>query len=159
MIYTDRLLSNPGYLDLVSEIEKAELNRIFCGHNLDHFMDVARIGRIINYEENIGLSADEIYVAALLHDVGRLQEYEDGTPHDEAGVPIALSFLEEIAYPEEKRTAILEAISGHRRQAEEESLLTELIRKADKLSRPCFNCPARSQCNWPESKKNKSFRY
>ena len=159
MIYTDRLLSNPEYLQLLAAIEEAERERIFCGHDLDHFMAVARIGRIISCEEKLGLPADDIYLAALLHDLGRLQEYEEGTPHDEAGVAVAASFLEAIAYPVEKRAAILQAVSGHRRQAEEEPLLTGLIRKADKLSRPCFNCPARAQCKWPASRKNKSFRY
>ena len=161
MIYSDRLLSNPRYLDLLARIEKAEQERIFCGHDLDHFMAVARIGRIINCEDKLGLDPDDIYLAALLHDVGRLKEYEDGIPHDEAGVPIAASFLEEISYPEEERATILEAVSGHRsaNEQDEDGLLTKLIRRADKLSRPCFSCPARAQCNWPESQKNKSFRY
>lgn len=159
MIYSDRLLSNPHYLDLLAGIEKAEQERIFCGHDLSHFMDVARIGRIINCEENLGLEADDIYLAALLHDIGRLQQYEDGTPHDEAGVLIAALFLEEIAYPEAKRAVILEAVSGHRKEKKEETVLTELIRRSDKLSRPCFFCPARTQCKLPEGQKNKSFRY
>ena len=159
MIYTDRLLSNPDYLELLAEIEQAEQERIFCGHDLNHLMDVARIGRIINCEEAMGLAADDIYLAALLHDLGRLQQYEDGTPHDQGGVAVAASFLQAIAYPEERRADILQAVSGHRREREGESLLTELIRKADKLSRPCFNCPARTECKWPESRKNKSFRY
>lgn len=159
MIYSDRLLTNPKYLDLIDGIEKAEQGRIFCGHDLSHFMDVARIARIINCEEDLGLDADDIYVSALLHDVGRLQEYEEGTPHDEAGVAIAASFLEKISYPEVKRAAILEVVSGHREAEEAGTLLTELIRRADKLSRPCFICPARTQCKWPESQKNKFFTY
>ena len=159
MIYCDRLLTDPEYLDLLAGIEKAERERIFCGHDLSHFLDVARIARIINCEETLGLDADDIYVSALLHDVGRLQEYEDDTPHDEAGVAIAASFLEKIAYPEVKRAAVLEAVSGHRAAEEAGTLLTELIRRADKLSRPCFSCPARVKCKWPESQKNKSFSY
>ncbi len=159
MIYSDRLLTNPTYLNLLARIEKTEQERIFCGHGLDHFMDVARIARIINCEENLGLKADDIYLASLLHDIGRLQQYEDGTPHDEAGVPIAAAFLEQIAYPEERQAAILAVVSEHRGEKQDEESLTELIRRADKLSRPCFFCPARGRCKWPEKQKNKSFRY
>ncbi len=36
-------------------------------------------------EENYPVSKELIYCTALLHDIGRARQYEDGTPHDEAG--------------------------------------------------------------------------
>ena len=61
--------------------------RIFCGHDMAHFLDVARLAYLFNLEENLKLEKEEIYTAALLHDVGRFVQYEDGTPHQLASLP------------------------------------------------------------------------
>ena len=43
-------------------------------------------------------SKELIYCAALLHDIGRARQYEDGTPHDEAGAAIAGQILNELGF-------------------------------------------------------------
>lgn len=159
MIYTERLLALSEYRKLLEELKAAEQYRDLCRHDLAHFMDVARIGRVIACEQNLQLTADDIYLAALLHDVGRMQEYKHGIPHEEAGVNIATTFLEDIDYPVSKRNTILAAVAGHRAEKEDEDLLTKVIRTADKLSRPCFLCKIADECYWPEELKNKSFFY
>ena len=48
-------------------------------------MDVARIAYIENLEAQLGLEKEDIYIAALLHDLGRVDEYESGIGHHIAG--------------------------------------------------------------------------
>lgn len=75
------ILKDPLYRTCLSKIALFERDRIFCGHDMAHFLDVARLAYIFNLEENLGIEKEEIYTAALLHDVGRFVQYEDGTPH------------------------------------------------------------------------------
>lgn len=73
------------YQNLLSEIEDLEKERVYCKHDLAHFMDVARIASLIWIEEgsSVELNKDIIYAAALLHDIGRVIEYNEGISHDE----------------------------------------------------------------------------
>ena len=49
------------------------------------------------------------------------------------------------------------AIAGHRGEADGAgSKLAQILKKADKLSRPCYACDARDTCKWPDEKKNLS---
>ena len=52
---------------------------------------------------------------------------------------------------------ILNAINNHRSDSDDE--LSILIYKSDKLSRNCFNCKAKEECYWDESKKNYSIKF
>ena len=54
----------------LSKIRCLERDRIFCGHDMAHFLDVARLAYIFNLEENLGIEKEEIYTAALLHACG-----------------------------------------------------------------------------------------
>ena len=65
----------------MSVITKKELNRKFCCHNIEHSLDVARIGYIMILEQNLNIDKELFYAAALLHDAGRYS----GTPHNESG--------------------------------------------------------------------------
>ena len=44
---------------------------------------------------------DQFYVTGLLHDIGRVAQYETGEHHSVAGVRIAEKLLTEIEYPSE----------------------------------------------------------
>ncbi len=57
---------------------------------------------------------ETVYLAALLHDLGRIQEYEEGIPHQQAGAKLARQLLCRIGYPKEKLELVVEAIEGHR---------------------------------------------
>lgn len=150
------------YLKCLSDIEKLEENRIFCKHNLSHFISVARIATIIWQEEGGGnnLKRDIIYAAGLLHDIGRSEEYTKGTPHEEAGAIIAGEILQSSGYEDKEIEMITRAISAHRIKDDNDiDYLGQIISKADKLSRECFACSASDMCKWSKEKKNKSLEY
>lgn len=158
MTYAERLQSLPAYRQALATLQDLEKNRIYCRHDLAHFMDVARIAWIRNLEENLGYGKDLIYLTALLHDLGRIAQIREGTPHDQAGVPIAKDLLDQIAYPNNQRSPIFAAIAGHRSgRPENRDPFVNLIAWADKASRPCFICPAHATCHWPPAKKNPFF--
>lgn len=151
----NRILHHPLYAECVEKTRKYEEERIFCRHDMSHFLDVARLSWIENLEKGLGIGKELIYAAALLHDCGRFRQYEDGTPHELASAQIAEGILMDCGFGEPEREEILRAVSGHREKtlAQEESLCGVLYR-ADKKSRPCFVCPAEKACSWPSPKKN-----
>ncbi len=67
-------------------------------------------------EKNCGMliSKDLIYFTSLLHDIGRVFEYENGTSHDEASALIAAEFLKKSMFSEIQKKLILDCIRGHR---------------------------------------------
>lgn len=157
-----RILEDKRYLKCLSDIEELEKNRIFCKHNLSHFINVARIATIIWLEEGGGnnLKRDIIYAAGLLHDIGRAEEYTKGTPHEEAGAIIAGEILQSSGYEDKEIEMITRAISAHRIKDDNDiDYLGQIISKADKLSRECFACSASDMCKWSKEKKNKSLEY
>lgn len=155
----NRIIRHPLWKGAVRQIEKAETDRIFCGHDLDHFLHVARMAYIENLERNLKLSKELIYAAALLHDIGRGLQYEQGIPHDEASCALAEGILIDCGFCERERAAVVDAISAHRDgDTAERDDLAGVLYRADKVSRPCFFCKAEEQCNWNEEKKNKELR-
>lgn len=114
MKFVDRLLQETEYLRLLEKLERLEQDRIFCRHDLVHLLDTARIAWIRCLEQKLELEKEQLYLAALLHDVGRIWEYEKGIPHEEASVALAGQLLAEIQYPKERSVVILDAIGNHR---------------------------------------------
>ena len=133
------------------ELEK---ERMFCRHDLSHFLDVARLAYIFALERGYSCSKEEIYAAALLHDIGRWKQYLEGVPHEKAGAQIAENILLETGFDMEERERILRAIGRHRSGDSGTSPLAEILYDADKISRACYACPAEKGCNWEEQKKN-----
>lgn len=137
------------------KIEELEEDRIFCGHDRNHLLDVARIAYIENLERNLGIDKELIYAAALLHDIGRHLQYLKGIPHHEGGVQVAGPILKDCGFSEQETEKILEAISGHRdKNISKRADLSGLLYRADKKSRCCFSCKAEAECNWSKEKKN-----
>lgn len=154
------ILSNSKYQEYIDKIKQAEEDRIFCLHNMSHFMDVARIAYSINLEEGLEISKELIYATALLHDIGRFKQYEKGTPHELASAELAPEILAETGFEEQEQEEILKAIREHRnKEIAKEKSLAGIIYRADKLSRPCFACEAEKQCDWKKSKKNMEISY
>jgi len=140
--------------------EKAEVQRCFCLHNMAHFLDVARIGMIINLEEKIEVCKEWIYAAALLHDLGKHIQYEDGTPHEKASAKIAPLILKDCGFDEEEIAVIISAILSHRDVAvAAEQNLKGILYRGDKASRACFACKSEAECNWKDGKKNLQIKY
>lgn len=166
MEYVARLLQSRQFRQLVRELEELEKDRQYCRHDFAHFMDVARLAVLVNLEQNLGLEQEMIYLTALLHDLGRVQEYQYGISHEIAGEEIAVQLLNEIGYPSGKMQVIRGAVSCHRGNCMESGRIqgesgqqlqedfTKLIRQADKKVRPCFFCRAQSDCKWNVEKRN-----
>ena len=131
------------YQECYIRLQKAEEGRKFCRHTMEH------------------------YGMALLHDIGKYRQYEEGYPHEKASVEIAKIIfrdLPELSFTEEEKQGILTAIQNHRvqqnvciNQAKNTNLsdiLSWLLYTADKKSRACYSCLAEKECNWTIEKKN-----
>lgn len=139
--------------------DNSEINRIFCKHGLQHAFDVARICYIMNLERDLKIEKDIIYAAALLHDIGKWQQYTNKVPHNLLSAEYAVSILSECSYNQNEIDMIVKAIENHRKACAEDDSLTYLLYLADKKSRACFNCDALQECNWREDKRNKMLEY
>ena len=93
MAHADAIAAHPLWRKSVVCITQLEASREFCRHDVTHFLDVARLAWIENLERGLGVSKEEIYAAALLHDIGRHLQYEKGIPHDEASVQLGGQIL------------------------------------------------------------------
>lgn len=160
----DKILRHSLFLSKLEIISYFEQDRKFCKHGIQHLLDVARIGSIIlaqyNVDRNVNIHniADEyMYAAALVHDLGRADEYEFGVPHEEAGAKTAAEILNDCGYSESEIEKIVSAVLFHKdvkcRDCNNYSLASVLY-KADKLSRCCFMCQVREECKWEEIDKN-----
>lgn len=130
----NQIWKHPLYQTELHKLQLLEADREFCRHTPEHFLDVARLAYIRALEENYSVSKELIYCTALLHDIGRARQYEDGTPHDEAGAVIAEQILKELGFSPEEIQAIVSAIRGHRAETNQ-TILGQLIYRADKKSR------------------------
>lgn len=155
----DKIWRHPLYQVNYEKLQELEKDRKFCNHTLTHFLDVARLAYIFSLEQGLSLTKKEIYGAALLHDIGRAKQYTDGTPHEVAGAQLAKQILEDSGcFSAEEKEQILSAIKEHRVK-ESGTSLGEIIYRADKQSRNCFNCDAAAECNWAMEKRNLTIRY
>ncbi|MBR5597484.1 MAG: HD domain-containing protein [Lachnospiraceae bacterium] len=167
----NNILKNELFRVCLEKIKNYEQERIFCKHDICHFIDVCRIAenlwleaRIQMLEENANASnrimrnkntKELIYAAGLLHDIGRWQEYENGTPHEIASSHIAPSILQQCGFDQEEIETINLAILNHRnKEIMNENNLSGWMYLADKKSRACFACESEALCNWSKEKKN-----
>ena len=156
----NRIIRDDTYRDCYGKIKQAEQERRFCHHDMVHFLDVARLAAVLNLEEQCRVSRELIYAAAMLHDIGRFEQYRNGTPHEIASARIAPEILKRCGYTQEETDLITDAIISHRNaQVKEEPTLRGLIYRADKLSRSCFACEAERECDWKKEKKNLKITY
>lgn len=139
------ILQDESFKEQVAWIEEREKDRIFCRHDLAHFLDVARIAYILSLEDELYIGKELIYTTGILHDLGRWVEYDTGADHAVESRRIAKDFLDHHGYTSEEQDLILSAIGNHRiRDAARP--FDALFYRADKLSRPCLSCPSRPQC-------------
>ena len=197
----NRILRDEEYLKYIHEIEELEHDRIFCRHNMEHFLNVARIACLLDHEDSYDTSepvdspdalkpadsldsskpadspdaskpedsldssktagahetsswAGIIYAAALLHDIGRGQEYLTGVRHEEESARLAPPIIRRAGFNDEEEGLIISAIANHRNKECPEGRLDSIIYRADKLSRPCYYCKASQLCHKTDDKKN-----
>ena len=153
------IIENYSFQHNLRKIEDLEKHREFCTHGMNHFLDVARIMYIMSLENKSNIPKYMIYATAFLHDIGRGEQYEAGTPHDIASVEIARNILKQCKYDTKEIDEILEAIGNHRNNTENLNSLSYVLFKSDKLSRNCVHCTAIDRCKWPCEKKNLKVTY
>lgn len=156
---TNKILKSKIYRDYLSELEDLERDRFFCRHNYEHFISVARICYILKLEEGVAVDKDMIYATALLHDLGRVLEIREGIDHAIGSVDLAREILKLTDFSLEEKNRILSCIGYHRTKGKAEDEFFNIFYRADKLSRPCFRCPAYDECNWSYEKKNHEIKY
>ncbi|MDU2490460.1 MAG: HD domain-containing protein [Clostridium celatum] len=153
----DAIMNNKLYNEALEKLSEYERDREFCNHTIEHFIDVSRIAYIMVLEEKLSVSKEVIYAIGLLHDIGRVRQYEEGINHDIASVEMSREILKETSFTEQEINIILNGIANHRKESDNK--LEEIIYKADKLSRQCFNCKAEKECYWSSEKKNFKITY
>ena len=159
----DSIVNNDKFKKLLRQIDESEADRRFCRHGIGHLLDVCRIAYILNLEKGCGYDKDLIYAAGLLHDIGRVRQYQYGEDHHTAGIPYVKEILAESGYSADETEIITGAISAHKSAdngsiawgKESYKIFAGLLYEADKKSRNCFMCEAYDDCNWTEDKKNK----
>ena len=79
--------------------------------------------------------------------------------HHRAGAELARDILIRCGYDETDTEAICSAIEQHKGPGDDDSerSLSNLLYRADKLSRNCFDCVAYDECYWTENKKNRGI--
>ena len=160
MEYINALLNKTSYLEDLKTLEDLEKDRPYCHHDFEHLLAVARIASLMAQENHADFAKEDIYLAALLHDMGRIEEYQNKGEHHLASVNRAKKYFEQIGLPACRQDLILKAIGNHRHQEDDAiGAFSLLLKKADKLSRNCFICPAKESCYWSDEKKNHSIIY
>ena len=153
------IIQNEKFKEYIRKSKVQEVNREFCHHDMQHFLDVARIGYIMVLENKLEIEKDIVYATALLHDIGRGVEYETGISHEKAGVELGSEILIECGYEKQEIECILKAIGNHRNSNNLRNSLSEVLYSSDKLSRCCFNCNAYKKCRWSKENKNNILKY
>jgi len=87
-----------------------------------------------------------IYLTALLHDIGRWEEYLTGESHSMISARYAREFLKLLGFSAPEIEICALAIEEHRSTCTPMTVLGTYIQEADKLSRECWKCAAKSMC-------------
>ena len=153
----NKILHDKEYRLYLNKIENCEKNRCFCKHNIEHFLDVARICYIKCLEENLDYSKEVIYATSLLHDIGRWLEYEQEIPHEKASVILSKKILKKAGFNQEEQRIVLNTIESHRGNFK--TKFEEIFYNSDKLSRGCFSCKVQEECKWNKKNKNLDILY
>ncbi len=154
----DQIIYHPLFQSSMAKIDVMEEKRIFCCHGIAHSLDVARAAYITVLKEKLPFSQELVYGAALLHDIGRWREYEEGIPHERASEDLARRILADTDFDDGDQASILSAIRCHRSmEAAAQNSFAYILYQADKETRPCYLCGARDACYWPEERKNRTI--
>lgn len=89
-------VKHPLYQLHYYKIQELERDREYCHHDMEHFLDVARIAYIRNLELHLGFEKELIYLVALLHDIGKDRQYLEEIPHEIASAEIAKAILNDL---------------------------------------------------------------
>ncbi len=125
------------YRQLKTIVDK-EMEGASPAHDFNHVMRVYNLClRLANYEPSVDL--DILRTAALLHDIARTKEDEDGgalgVDHAILGAEMSDKILRELGYPEGKIGNIKNCIASHRFRGENppKTIEAKILSDADKL--------------------------
>lgn len=149
-----RILKHEKFRKILSLLAEAEKDRIYCRHGIEHLMDVARAAYIISLENKLNIPKEIIYGAALMHDIGRYDQYTRGIHHHLSGAAIAAEILPECGFDAEETEQIVNAVRCHRNKTARTETLNDVIAAADKQTRMCMICGASDTCKWSDDEKN-----
>ncbi|HMM07088.1 MAG TPA: HD domain-containing protein [Clostridiales bacterium] len=155
LIKMGRLLRSPQYKEYMDQISRCEETRRFCRHDRNHCWETARTAYILYLTGEVPCGELEsfspeaakemIYAAAFLHDIGRFKEYADeALDHSVEGAVLARPLLFEAGFSDAESRLILKAIAHHRKK--DGAGFDLLLYRADKESRPCYDCPVLAEC-------------
>ena len=105
-----KIVCHETYKQTYEKLQELEKDREFCGHDMEHFLSVARISYLMVLEKNLDIPKDIIYATAFLHDMGRADQYEKGISHDEAGAILAEEILKDSGYTAAERKIMVDTI-------------------------------------------------
>ena len=159
MELVDKILQHPKYKKYLKLNAKAEKKRKFCRHDLQHALDTARVAYILSLENNLGLSKDIVYTAALLHDIAKWKQYKDKVDHALEGAVLAGEILRDVGVNEAEIEMITEAIWSHRTKGEKKLPLSHVLYWGDKSCRLCIQCGMVEECDWYEDGKEPVLDY
>lgn len=159
MEIADQILKHPRYIAYMNFNAEAEKDRIYCKHNLQHVLDVARVSYIISLEKGLLIPKELIYAAALLHDIAKWKQYRDGTDHAEEGAKLAKEILRDCGISGKDAEEIMDAIKTHRRRDTKKSPLGTVLYEGDKACRPCVCCKSMDSCNRFLNGEEPVFKY
>ena len=72
------IYEHPVFQEKFQALQETEKERKFCKHTLEHLLDVARLMYIYALEHDLSISKELIYATALMHDIGRIDQIENG---------------------------------------------------------------------------------
>jgi putative nucleotidyltransferase with HDIG domain len=169
----ERLRESNWYHRQLEQLTKLEQDRRYCRHDEAHFGETARIAVSVCKQCGVQVEDTVLLLAAYLHDLGRVKQYESGISHETASVRLANNILPQIGCPDEMIQQVLSLIGGHREFSKEKLAVKEVTKLqqmvaempvqnraaflfawADKRSRNCFSCDVSKSCHWPEKLKN-----
>ena len=107
----------------------------------DSAHDMEHVYRVLNYALDIaqhedGVVRETLYIACLLHDIGRAEQYADpAVDHAIRGAKMAHLWLEENGYSKDFADDVEKCIQAHRFRSKEppESIEAKILFDADKL--------------------------
>ena len=113
----------------VSSLLKSELPTDYIYHNLSHAQRVVKsISALIEGENITGIDAENLLIAAWLHDVGHINGCEN---HEAKSAEIATSFLKEKNISEDRIVKILNLIMATKMDYEPQNIFEQIICDAD----------------------------
>ncbi len=154
----NQIMNHPLFVEAMAGISQYEEDRIYCGHDFQHALDVARVGYIYVLERGLAIDKSLIYAFGLLHDIGRYKQYKYGEPHHEASKDMAGIIMVDAGFGVEDVCTVQQAILKHRQsEVLDDDDFASIMYEADKASRACYRCEAAGTCYWDNSKKNRQI--